>query len=233
LIESESLQLSGVGFSGARFSLHLGEIRTALLAWIDHPDRGRILVVNTHLHHGFEATPALRELLNEAQEDGRVQASQMELLEIALAEARDRRLLELDRLLESVHRAERRRPVDAILLGGDLNSPPEGVVAKVLAANGWIDLHAVRGAAEPTWDATRNHANHRLQADFEFPLPTFGNPEMQKLYRAFDDRPRRIDYLWAKGALAHAPARAQLILDRPNAEGFCASDHFGVMVQWS
>lgn len=233
LVETESLQLSGVGFSGARFSMHLGEIRSAIAAWVDHPDRGRILVINTHLHHGFEATPILRELLREAHADGRVHQTELDRLEVALAEARDRRLLELDRLLEFVDRAERRRSVDSILIGGDLNSPPEGVVARGLAAQGWLDLHAARGAAEPTWDATRNFANHKLQADFEFPLPTFGNPELQKLYRAFDDRPRRIDYLWAKGDLARAAARAQLVFDRPNTDGFCASDHFGVMVRWS
>jgi len=225
----------GFGFSGERMSFHLDERRYAQLRSVRHESFGRLLIVNVHLHHGFERFPDLVALLGQAVEAGKIAISDVERLGEALDHARARRLSEIDRLLEVVHAFAARH--DGILIGGDLNSTAEGAAYRALIDDGFSDL-ALSAAARksggdgPTWDPTANPENHRLQREvgFDFPLPDFGNPEFTKVYRDFDSKPRRIDFLLVKGSLAKArPANVERFGFPDQASQLAPSDHFGLI----
>lgn len=247
--DSQNLQipqkkkLSGrLGISGETFSFHFDEQRYAQFSSVQHEALGRLLIVNTHLHHGFEKFPDLVKLLMEAVQAGRVSQGEVDGLSPYLDEARDRRLSEIDRILEVVDGVE--KDYDGVAIGGDFNSLPTSAAAKLMSVQGFRDLYglangralennAVLGA---TWDPVQNFANHRLQQElgFQFPLPSFGNPELLNVYREFDKRPRRIDFLFARGSFLDS-SRLQLksvkIFGTPES-AFAASDHFGVVASW-
>jgi hypothetical protein len=220
------VRLSGsVGFSGEAMSLHVDEQRYAQLKSVRHKKLGRLLIVNTHLHHGFERFPPLMDLLSAAVATGKVSEQQHDDLFISLDRAEARRLHEMDRILEVVHMAESSH--DGILIGGDLNSTSSGAAYKAFILDGYRDFSS---DSEYTWDPVTNFENHRIQRDegFDFPLPDFGNPELVKIYRAFDELPRRIDFLLGKGSLSTPAAVSRFGF--PNKEtGLAASDHYGVM----
>jgi endonuclease/exonuclease/phosphatase family metal-dependent hydrolase len=236
-------KLSGrFGISGETFSFHFDEQRYAQFSSVQHEALGRLLIVNTHLHHGFEKFPELLKLLMEAVQAGRVSQGELDGLSHYLDEARDRRLSEIDRILEVVDSVEKDH--DGVAIGGDFNSLPTSAAAKLLSVQGFRDLYSLangsagenNAALGATWDPVQNFENHRLQQElgFQFPLPSFGNPELLDVYREFDKRPRRIDFLFARGSFLDS-SRLQLksvkTFGTPES-AFAASDHFGVVATW-
>lgn len=222
----ESIRLSGSpGFSGEGMSFHLDEQRYAQLKSVWHEKLGRLLIVNTHLHHGFERFPELMKLLDEAVASGKVFEHQREELLISLDRAQERRLREIDRILEVVHKVESAH--DGVLIGGDLNSTSSGAAYKSLILDGYRDFSS---DTEYTWDPVTNFENHRIQRDkgFDFPLPSFGNPDLVGVYRAFDSLSRRIDFLLGKGSLAKPSLVSRFGFVNPE-NGLAASDHYGLM----
>lgn len=221
----EFLRLSGgLGFSGEVMSFQFEELRYAQLKSVWHEKFGRILVVNTHLHHGFERFPSLMNLLDEAVRRARISAADRDSLMVYLDRAQMRRLHEIDRLLEAVHKAESAH--DGVLIGGDLNSTSSGAAYKALILDGYRDFS---NDLDVTWDPVTNIENHRIQREegFDFPLPNFGNPEFVNVYRAFDALPRRIDFLLGKGSLA-TPKKVSRFGFVNKELGFAPSDHYGV-----
>lgn len=217
------------GFSGESLSFHLDEQRYAQFQSVQHETFGRLLIVNTHLHHGFERFPPLMKLLAASVADGRVARVDFDRLLPALDQARDRRLAEVDRIFEVVHRLESFH--DGVLVGGDLNSTPEGAAYRSILSDGYVDLAA--RSPEPTWDPVRNKKNHQIQASlgFDFPLPDFGNRALVGVYRTFDTKPRRIDFLFAKGSLVKGATVERFGFPDSN-EVQAPSDHFGLMATY-
>ncbi len=220
----------GLGVTGEDFSLHFDEQRYAQFLSVRHERLGRVLVVNTHLHHGFERFPELLRLLSEAVEAGRVgRAEAQDVLE-HLDRSRDRRIAEVDRILELVERVNAEH--DGVVIGGDLNSVATGGAIRSLELAGFYDLAKKAGNDEATWDPIKNEANHRLQRmkGFDFPLPDYGNRALRDVYRQFDLLPRRIDYLFGRGSVRDV---SQVdVFGQPKAGETGASDHFGVVATW-
>lgn len=226
-----SRKLSGwFGVAGEDFSLHFDEQRYAQFLSIRHEELGRVLIVNTHLHHGFERFPEFLLLLDEACRTNKVTESEYERLLPYLDRSRDRRIAEMDRILELVERVQKEH--DGVLIGGDFNSLPSGGVIRSLELAGFVDLASVVGNNEPTWDPIKNEVNHRLQRTkgFEFPLPDFGNRALRDVYRQFDTIPRRIDYIFGRGSVASC-ARVE-VFGQPMSGQTGPSDHFGVVATW-
>ncbi|MDZ4081860.1 MAG: hypothetical protein U1E10_02905, partial [Bdellovibrionales bacterium] len=173
-----------------------------------------------------------------------------------LEQARDRRLSEIDRILEVVDANEKEH--DGVLIGGDFNSVPTGAAAKLLSISGFRDLYTLANPTQvgaplssqdgATWDPVLNPANHLIQQEkgFQFPLPDFGNPQLLNVYREFDKKPRRIDFLFGRGTLLDsALMRLKSVKNfgMPGAissgdsvtnddANLAASDHFGVVATW-
>lgn len=230
-------QLSGSGgFSGEKFSLHMGELRYSQFVPVDSSEHGRVLCVNAHLHHGFERFSELLRLLNEAVESGAIEARHRDDLMPHLDAARDRRLREIDRLLNEIGECE--AEYDGIVVAGDFNAPSEAAAYQAMLLAGFKDLHATFGSSknvenEPTWDPAQNRANHGLQDSFQFPLPSFDQPAMQAIYRGFDLIPRRIDFIFARGSLIEKPPyQVERFGFVDKTAGFAPSDHYGVVARW-
>lgn len=227
-----SRKLSGrLGVTGEDFSLHFDEQRYAQFLSVRHERLGRILVVNTHLHHGFERFPELLKLLSAAIEAGKVTRAEVQDLLVHLDRSRDRRIAEVDRILELVERVSSEH--DGVVIGGDLNTVATGGAIRSLELAGFCDLASKVGNTEATWDPVKNEINHRLQRvkGFDFPLPDYGNRGLRDVYRQFDLLPRRIDYLFARGSATNVSHVAVFGQPKPGESG--ASDHFGVVATWN
>lgn len=234
-LSQHDLRLSGSwGFSGAQFSFHTTELRYAQFTKVMTPALGRVLFVNTHLHHGFERFAKLMRVLDEAVASGSISADESQRLLPFLDGARDRRLAEVDRLIGAIEHLT--GDCDGVIVGGDFNASPESGAYKQMLLSGYHDLQARFAKAEKsadTWDPVSNQANHRLQGSFAFPLPTFGNSEFQSVYRKFDSFPRRIDFLFAKGSPVERPPKTVEIFGRPKGGAMAPSDHYGVVARWT
>ncbi|GEM_PF-1940236 len=101
---------------------------------------------------------------------------------------------------------------DRLLLGGDLNTPPETVPIQKILKAGFQDLFSSLhpGDSGITWDNR--------------------NPFIQSHSVKFPDR--RIDYLflWKNAGQWFTPAKCEVVCQTPNPEDFFPSDHYGVLV---
>jgi endonuclease/exonuclease/phosphatase family metal-dependent hydrolase len=265
-----ALTLSGEPFEivAERASFQLREHRVALFAEATDPDRGRILLVNAHLHHGIEPSAELSQSLRALEAAGRLASRERSAIERVTLLADERRAREAERLLERVERLA--HGCESILIGGDFNSTWRSTAYRLFAEAGFIDAYASIYAKPParpasgssisapalaaldcaehgTWNSVRNADNRRFSQSFPLPVPDFGRPEVLAAHRLYDLRPRRIDFLLARGGLASALGsggatsapggdagfRAGLFADQPDAEtGLFLSDHFGVWADW-
>ena len=237
----KAVQLSGprFGFAGRMASWQMKESRYALLSEFVSPETGRTLLVNTHLHHGLEATS------NFIEEAEKVCQS-LELSESAIVEIKERLLagnvrreLEITRLLEEIDHLQNR--YETIVVGGDFNCSAESHVYQQMVEfgfiDGWKELHP--DLAGLTFDGEQNFANHKLQERFpisivleDLTFSTKAKTALFQLARRQEARPRRIDYCWIKSKSKKTRVQAAELFGQPNAEGLAPSDHFGVMVNF-
>lgn len=232
----KGVKLSGPprSFVSPWLSFQLQEGRYALLSEFIHPDWGRVLVANTHLHHGLELTESLEEeLRRRAAELGLSSSVEKELLD-RLRRGNQRRLREIKRLLDEIRLLESRYSV--VILGGDLNSRPEGEVADLLKSHGFEDSFTLQNELSEalTFDREKNLANHRLLTRFplsvRFEDLSFSKKitlSLKEILIKHEQSPRRIDQIWVKGGKFRC--RAELI-GLESEEGFAPSDHFGYLI---
>lgn len=230
-----SVRLSGgFGRSGDLFNVQLAEVRYALIAAIKHPMWGDVLLCNAHLHHGFELTPSLEKKLEDGLARGVISREERARMETVMMASRERRIREVERLFQVLEPLAKGR--DGVLMGGDLNSTPQGIAYRMVMERGFVDLHAealkARGLTEEnTWDPPRNRANHELAENFVYTVPSFGRSEVKALLRAYDLESRRIDFLFARGSVAEGQITCRLWAQEPR-NGLILSDHFGVLADW-
>ena len=218
-------------------SLQVREERFALLTSITTPDGRRILVVNTHLHDGVDASAELSDALNRLIDDAKPSREVASEVRRRFEHDQRRRWREMNNLLGRI--AELEVNYDAVVLAGDFNEAPGGDLTKLLNAKGYGDVWTEAHPDHPgfTFDRIRNVENHALQND----LPatrTIEDVSIEPaakaafLQRAAEDerRPRRLDYVWIK---ARGPARVRgaELVGLPGPDGPVASDHFGVLAR--
>lgn len=234
----DAISLSRPHFNWVRkwASWQLKEERFALFAETILPQWGKVLLVNTHLHHGLEVTPELLADLDKMAQELELTTATVSELKDRLNAGNARRAQELEVLLKAIEKHEKRYA--AVLLCGDFNATPESELYKTLRERGfrdsWAELHPPNEGF--TFDATKNQANHRLQAEFPLSLVvedlSFSSKVKEaflKLGRCQENRPRRIDYVFFKSVGADLkPSRVELV-GFPNAEGLAPSDHFGIL----
>lgn len=218
-------------------SWQLKEERYALFCETLLPKIGRVLLINTHLHHGLESTPEMLRSLEKLGEELDLTTGMMSELKERLFKGNERRNQELSVLLEYLEKVSHR--YEAVLLGGDLNASPEGDVAKLLRQAGFHDSWAEANPADPgyTFDSERNKANHLLQARFPLTLvledlsfSTRVKESLLSLARQQENRRRRIDYIWFRTNTVSLDVKAASLVGLPDQDGLAPSDHFGVCV---
>lgn len=233
----KAVRLSGQrSFVSQWMSFQLHEERYALFAETVRPNVGKILLINTHLHHGLEATEDFVERLNELMDDTKLSATIKRELRERLAAGNERRAKELSTLLKEMEKLKAN--YEMVILGGDFNCSPEGEVGQKLRDVGFTDVWAKGHPGENgfTFDRTQNLANHILQDRFPstFLIDDLSFDESTKerfdqLTQAQERRPRRIDQLWVYGSSGVLKSMRSQIVGLPSSEGLACSDHFGLL----
>jgi endonuclease/exonuclease/phosphatase family metal-dependent hydrolase len=233
----EAISLSRPGFNLVKRwgSWQLREERFALFSETLLPHWGKVLLVNTHFHHGLEATPAYLSELEKAADQLELPASMVSELKERVMKGNERRAQELHVLMKKLDRLSQRHSV--VLLAGDFNSTPDSAVAGALREHGFRDAWTEAGNSEPgfTFDPPANPANHILQAEFPLTLLiedlSFSSKIRETLLgmaRKHETRPRRIDFLWFRTRGLSLKVKKAELVGLPNGEGLAPSDHFGV-----
>lgn len=237
----EGLSLTRPGFNWARkfASWQLKEERFALLAETLLPQWGRVLLVNTHIHHGLEITDDFNEKLEKMIKEFDMPVSMVSELRSRLAKGDQRRQAEIAVLMSALEKLQKRYEV--IVMGGDFNAAPGSQIYQTISSAGFRDTWSETASSDPgyTFDSLKNEGNHRLQTRFPLSLVledlTFSakmKEALLTLARGQETRPRRIDYVWVRGSQNIKVQSAQIV-GHPDRDGLAPSDHFGVQVDLS
>ena len=224
------LKLSGPpGFCNPYFTFQYAEFRYALFALAYHPEYGSFLLVNTHFHHGVEWSPKVRDKLKDWEEMGLLSKDQKSKIEKSIEDSNLRREKELKTVFSTITDIQTHYKGLPVILAGDLNSTVESPIYRKIVENHNLIDSGIKNSSTPyTWDPPNNKKNHLYTADLGLTVPTFNKPEVEVFFKEYDRRQRRIDYIFVSSEiqiLSH-----ELFANQPTAEGFIASDHFGIQV---
>lgn len=233
----KAISLSRPGLNLVRHwgSWQLKEERFALFSETMLPNWGKVLLVNTHIHHGLEATEALATDLLRLSEELQLPASAVSELKSRFAKGNARRQQEMEVLFQAIADLEQRYEV--IVVAGDFNSRPESSVAEGFRQHGfrdaWFEAHGQEAGF--TFDPLTNVANHLLQKNFPLTLVvedlSFSakvKESLLSLARTHESSPRRIDYIWFKSRHLEMRVNSASLVGRPGEDGLAPSDHYGV-----
>jgi endonuclease/exonuclease/phosphatase family metal-dependent hydrolase len=220
----EGLRLSGSrwSFATAHFSFQLAETRYALLAELKNSPMGRLLVVNTHLHHGLEPSQTLLAGLQRLFYDKILSAAQLDEILKILNGARERRNREGHRLLD---RIEKLAPAyDGVILAGDMNADPESSTIEQFRNHHLIEIVP---AGFNTWDKAANPHIFHLSETFQLTVPDFGIAPLAQMLRTHESRSTRLDYIFTSKELSTKVQSVSLFGHDIGPEK-SISDHFGI-----
>jgi endonuclease/exonuclease/phosphatase family metal-dependent hydrolase len=220
----EGLRLSGSrwSFAAPHFSFQLAETRYALLAELKSSPMGRLLVVNTHLHHGLEPSQTLLEKLQRLFDDKILSAVQREEIVKVMNGARERRNREGQRLLD---RIEKLAPAyDGVILAGDMNADPESAIIELFRSHHLVDIVP---AGINTWDKPANAYIFDLSQSFELTVPDFGIAPLKHILRMHESRSTRLDYIFTSKELS-ARVQSICLFGHDILPEKSISDHFGI-----
>ncbi len=234
-----AVSLSRPGFNWVRkwASWQLKEERFALFSETLIPGWGKVLLVDTHLHHGLEATAAFIEEIDRLAAAHELNSSFMSELKDRINRANSRRNSEMTILLRTLKQFEKRYA--GVVLCGDLNAEPDNEIFHPVRELGFRDAWAEAHPGDPgyTFDPINNEANHILQAHFPLTLIvedlTFSTKikeQLLQIARKHENRPRRIDYVWFRSNGNKITVKSAALVGKPNQQGLAPSDHFGVCV---
>jgi endonuclease/exonuclease/phosphatase family metal-dependent hydrolase len=238
-VDAVSLSRPGIRLVRNWASWQLSEERFALFCEAMVPNWGRVLLVNTHLHHGLEGTPEFMDKVYALADQLEFSPSLISDLKERIARGSRRREQEMNRLMSALTVLEPRYEV--VLIAGDFNASPGSVLFDRLREAGfrdaWMEASPEDGGF--TYDQTKNRANHILQDKFPVPLMVEDLSFSQTVKEALlqigkeqDGRPRRIDYIWYRSNSNLLKVKDAALVGFPDEDGFAPSDHFGVCVDF-
>jgi endonuclease/exonuclease/phosphatase family metal-dependent hydrolase len=136
-VEAVSLSRPGTQYVRSWGSWQLKEERFAVFGESMVPGWGRVLFVNTHLHHGLEITSKFMADLDKLAQELELSDSLLSELKGRLVRGNARRMVEVAVLLEHVDAIKRR--YNAVVVAGDMNCSPDSEVHARLRAAGFRD----------------------------------------------------------------------------------------------
>ena len=237
------LKLSGpAGFCDSAITFQTSEFRYALFALAYHPQYGSFLLVNTHFHHGVEWSDPVRKKIKSWEDEGVLISSQKSELEKVIEESNLRRKEELQNVFSQIGELQKYYNNLPLIFAGDLNSTINSPIYKTI-----VETHKLKDSVEGyfehppskeeegsysqipyTWDPVNNEKNHQYTSKFELSVPVFEKPEVEAFFKEYDQRQRRIDYMFVSPDIV--VQSHSLFANQPNAQGIIGSDHFGIMV---
>lgn len=225
----EALMLSG--HKGAKastlYSFQLEECRYALMVEAIHPVLGKLLLVNTHLHHGLEWKESYRPEAEAWVKKYDVSASVSEELYKRLKAANSRRSYEINRLLARL--SSLRSTYQFIVLAGDLNVSPESDDFQDFLDFGFHP----QSQSLKTWNPQENQASHHFQAQFpptvmveDLTFSPTAQQELVSLIRKWEAEPRQLDYVLVSGP--SLVDQSLNLFGYPTHDQLALSDHLGI-----
>ncbi len=210
------VKLSGkTGFCSEYLSIQTSEFRYALVAEV-YIEKLRVELVNTHFHHGPVPSGELLDQLDRSFVTEKTSRAHKDEILKAIESGTERRAQEMKRLVPYVATGPR-------ILCGDLNVEESDGLLQNLKNLGLKDVFASTGVL--SWDSKRNVENHELTKELVLPVPTFGSASLTRIFKEYDARPRRIDYIWVSPDFT--ALHPTLVMNEAR-EGLIASDHFGL-----
>lgn len=213
----KGLKLSGsFGTNEDEYSFQFGEFRYALFSEIKKQDN-RILLVNTHFHHGIEMSGELLEILKVG-----VKREDYDLILSSITASTDRKKKEIEILLTYIQSI--RSQFTHVIVAGDFNFS-QG--ADLLHGFSDLQLHRVEHQGY-TWEPEINHENFQFTNVLRPPVFEGVSEEALNILRAYDGRKRTMDHIFVSANVN--VKTASLFGQVTNKEGYFPSDHFGITV---
>ena len=220
-------KLSGsLGSCSRFFSFQYNEFRYLLAAAVTVQGR-RVLLLNTHLHHGLEVTPEIEQALDDLVAGGQVTRERADEVIAVTNRASERRSGELARAVAFAEGLGLGNT--PALFAGDFNATPGAPELTRLIDT--VGFQSVTCDDDPdglllTWDTKRN-PNTGFVAGFK-PVNEFESFIMDHLKPVVLGQSRRLDYIFHHGLEGFMEVgEAALFGDEPAGEILC-SDHFGL-----
>lgn len=239
----ESVKLSGPRFSFSNdfISMQLYENRYALIAIVSHPKIGNLLVANFHLHHGLEITQSFLKKIEELRIAQLISQKDYDLILEVGKSAQQRRFTEITALGQALQRIQKSHNIQNTILAGDLNCSEESKEWHNLIEMGFVDTSFNKNGPNTcyTWNSEQNIENHNLGKSFHFPwflakrFPEKSRVTLRTALIENEFRKRRIDYIFTKGEFTISLSASSLFAYQPNRNGLVASDHFGVLSEFT
>ena len=224
-------KLSGPpGYCTTAFSFQYGEFRYCHAASVTLNGH-KVLLMNTHLHHGIEAVPELREAMNSLVEQEKIVRDRADEILNTINQASARRQSELKQALDF---AQSLGFADApTFFAGDFNATPGAPELDWLT--GTQKFASVPLDDDPsklliTWDAKRN-ANTQFVADFK-PVNEFEAFVMEHFLPIVVGMSRRLDYVFHRGTQGWMEVRQSGLFGTTPFDGRMCSDHFGIYAKF-
>ena len=224
----EGVKLSGpLGGCNRFVTFQYAEFRYALFALVKHPKYGHIILINTHFHHGVQWSDRLRKQINIWQEQHLLTDNEIEELKERIDKSNARREEELANLFDTLKQIQKDYDNLPVIFAGDLNSTVDSpIYKKIIQTYQMQDSMTAYSATPYTWDYVENKQNHIYTGKFAPPVPTFTKQEVEKFFKEYDRKRRRIDYIFVSSDIDILSS--SLYGNMPNKEGIIGSDHFGV-----
>jgi endonuclease/exonuclease/phosphatase family metal-dependent hydrolase len=215
----------GPGIYGDNISFHYDETVSALLGRISI-DGKPVYLICTHLYAGPRDETALEDSLKAMLDNGEVTRYRYEILYKRWQKGIDRREREMGILLDNIRKLPKDVPM---ILGGDLNAPPQtSVVYKFIRNGRFVNLPLEPNPEAVTWDAIGNNLTEKSQRYTD--ARNILKDEWYKFNAIAAKLPRRLDYIFLNDKFAGTDSiRSKIILDKP-VNGIFASDHYGIQV---
>jgi endonuclease/exonuclease/phosphatase family metal-dependent hydrolase len=232
---SKSICLSGEKYSGLSQlgSLQWKESRYALLVSVITPKWGRVLFVNTHLHHGLELRENVVQGLEALTKAEKISESVAEEISDRITQADLRRSQEIKRLLDEISSIRDR--YSFIILGGDFNSSSESSVIEAISEFGFQALQPEEAGEMKTWDSERNRSNLQFTINFKAPILvddlSFDKSTVSLLkekLKSWEMAPRQIDFLYGWSRTGKFEVHDSHLFGEEKGEQLSPSDHLGL-----
>jgi endonuclease/exonuclease/phosphatase family metal-dependent hydrolase len=214
----KGLKLSGsFGANEEDYSWQFSEFRYALFSEV-YRENHKILVVNTHFHHGIEWSDELDKdlLLNCSVDD-------YEKIKVSIGLSTARKAQEVQILLQNI--LDLQSLYSHVIVAGDFNFS-EG--ADLL--RGFSDLGLARVEHHGfSWDPDMNHENHIFTNNLRPPVGEGISLTALNVLRLYDNRKRTMDHVFVSPNVKIKSA--QIFGQTKNQDDYYPSDHFGIEVE--
>jgi endonuclease/exonuclease/phosphatase family metal-dependent hydrolase len=209
--------LSGGGIVTNWFSFHFHEVTQTLLGRAVINGKP-LYIYNVHLHAGPFKGAALDTILKHLLQE--MTPEKVEEAKKAAEKDMERRKVEITNLAKFVE--ETLPPRTPAIMLGDFNTTVEsGELEPVLSGVRWVDSFRFKNPHEEgfTWDP-QNNPNYRPEVALKNPYDI--------LHAHHGSHSYRIDFIFANGNIPKSHILESRVVLTP-ANGFCPSDHYGVL----